>query len=712
MPFLRLFIISALLFLSMQAKELILTQEEKDFIKEHPVLRVQNERSWAPIDFRENGREKGYAVDHIKLLAKKAGFELKFYPGRSWSAYLQMLEERKLDIISSLKINSQRSNYAIFTEQPIIELYNSILQHKDTDFTSMKDLEGKRLAVVSGYYQEELLKLHYPSISLVSAKDTVEAMKLVLEGEADATIEYHSVLQHNITRHFFTDLHAIPLANNPYFISTKQYIGIRNDFPLLKSILDKTMNSLSHKELHQVREKWVSVIQDRHIKLNKEEELYLKEKQTISFCSDPNWLPIEKIKNGKHLGISADILKKMSEKMGLRFKLVPTDNWGESLKYLQEKRCDFLSSVIRTDEREKTMDFSSSYLEMSMVITTKSDTFFISSLKNLKGKSIGIVENYAYEQLLKRDYPDVKLVMVESIYDGLKKVENGDIHAFIDTLEATSEELRTNSFSDLKISGKLEEKVSLSFSVLKGEYMLFDILEKALASVSVRDKKDIYDKWVYVSIDKTDYSLLWKVLSAIALVVLFFSYRYKMTVNYNSQLLDINTELAKLNNQLEELSQTDQLTKLANRRYLDTTLAKEIKRANRYSSDLCIILIDIDFFKQVNDTYGHPKGDKVLKDVAEILKENSREVDTVGRWGGEEFLIILFQVDLTQATSMCEKLQTKIREHDFGIQHKLTASFGITQFQNKKDDESSLLSRVDSNLYEAKGNGRDGIIAS
>jgi len=710
--FLRLLVILTFLLLNTQAKELIFTQEEKDFIKEHPVLRIQNERSWAPIDFRENGREKGFAVDHIKLLASKAGFELKFYPGRSWSAYLQMLEEHKLDLISSMKITPQRSNYAIFTEHPIVELYNGILQHNDTDYTSMQDLKGKRLAVVSGYYQEELLKLHYPDIDLVSARDTIDAMKLVIEGKADATIEYHSVLQHNITRHFFTDLHSIPLADNPHFTPTKQYIGIRDDLPLLKSILDKTMKSLSHKELHQIREKWVAVIQDRHIKLNKEEELYLKKKQTISFCSDPNWLPIEKIENSDHIGISADLLKKMSTNMGIRFKLVATDSWTESLKYLDEKRCDFLSSVIRTDAREKTMDFSSSYLETSLVITTKSDTFFISSLKNLKGKRIGIVENYAYEQLLKRDYPNVKLVLVEDVYDGLKKVESGDIHAFIDTLEATSEQLRTSSFSELKISGKLEEKVALSFAVLKGEYILFDILEKALASVSVRDKKEIYDKWVYVSIDKTDYSLFWKILSAIALVVLFFSYRYKMTVNYNSQLLNINHELEKLNNQLEELSQTDQLTQLANRRFLDTTLAKETKRAIRYNSELCLILIDIDFFKKVNDTYGHPKGDKVLKDMADILKENSREVDTVGRWGGEEFLIILSQVDLTHATSMCEKLQEKIREHDFGMEHQLTASFGITQLKVNIDDESSFLSRVDSNLYEAKETGRDRIIAS
>jgi diguanylate cyclase (GGDEF)-like protein len=189
-------------------------------------------------------------------------------------------------------------------------------------------------------------------------------------------------------------------------------------------------------------------------------------------------------------------------------------------------------------------------------------------------------------------------------------------------------------------------------------------------------------------------------------------YRYKLTLNYNNQLLNINKELEKLNIQLEELSQTDQLTQVSNRRHLDTTLSSEIKRSRRYRSKLCVLLLDIDHFKKVNDTFGHPKGDEILKGVAKILNENSRQIDTVGRWGGEEFLIILSQVDLHHSTSMAEKLRELIKAYDFGLGYAVTASFGITEFDIEHDDEYSLLSRVDSNLYEAKEQGRDKIIAS
>jgi len=708
----KLFILIACLFISAQAKELHLNEEEKAFLLEHPLIRIQNERSWAPLDFRENGRAKGYNVDYMKLLATKAGFKIKFYPGHSWSIYLQMLDKKKLDLISGMKITPQRTNYSLFSDDPVIELYNGILQNKDTYYNALDDLKNKRVAVVEGYYQEEIFRLHYPSITLVMAKDTMSAMKLVVDKKADATIQFHSVLQYNIRRYIFTDLHSIPLVQNEYFDITVQHIAIRKDWPIFKSIIDKTMQSLSQKDLHQLRDKWLTTLQDRHIKLSKDELNYLKTKKTISYCTDPDWLPVEKIENNKHIGISADYLQKISSNLGINFKLVPTETWNQSLEEFKSKHCDFLSSVIQTKDREKYMNFSSSFINMSLVITTKSDTFFINSLQNIKSKTIAIVDNYAYKLILKKDHPKVKIVYVSNVYEGLKKVQDEEVYAYVDTLEATSEQLRTNSFSDLKISGKIQEEVSLSFGVYKGAYVLFDILEKGLATLSNEDKKEVYDDWVYVTIDQTDYSLVWKSIAALILIGLFFSYRYKLTINYNAKLLDINKELEKLNDQLEELSHTDQLTQIANRRHLDSTLVHEIKRAIRHKTTLCLVIIDIDFFKKVNDSYGHPKGDKVLIEIAQILKENCREIDTVGRWGGEEFLLISSQISINDAKTMCEKLRLKVKSHDFGLNDQLTISLGVSHFDIENDSEASFLSRVDANLYKAKDTGRDKVVSS
>lgn len=714
MQFFKIVVLVSLFSSLIHAKTLVFTEQEKAFIAAHPVVRVQNERVWAPIDFREEGTAKGYAVDYIRLLASKAGFKIKFIPGHSWSTYLKMLENKELDIISSIKLTQQRKNYMDFTQTPIVKLVNGVLQRKDSPhISSIQDFTGKKIAVVKGSYQEEYFKLYFPQTELVYANDILEAMRLVLSKKADATLEYHSVNQYNIARHLFSDLHSVPLEENQYFTSSSQYIGIRNDWPLLKSILDKTMYTLSEKEVHQLREKWLDPLLESDVQLNSDELLYLKNKRTLTFCSDPDWLPIEKIEGDKHIGIAADYLQEISKNLKLNFKLVPTRSWKQSIAFVKEKQCDFLSTVSQTEERSQFLNFSSVYLNMPLVITTRSDTFYIHSLKNLKGKKIAVVNNYTHESILLKDYPEVKLIFVDNAYEGLKQVDEGKVYAYVDTLEATSEQLRTSSFADLKISGRLDEGIALSLGIPKDDFVLFDILEKGLNSVSSQKRKEIYDKWVYVTVDEgISYALIWKFLVGLALILLFFLYRYKLTLNYNNQLVHINEELERLNLQLKEISRTDQLTGLSNRRHLDKILLHEINRSRRYASTFCIMLIDIDFFKQVNDTYGHPQGDKVLEGVAAILKENSREIDTVGRWGGEEFLIILTHADLDTATSVANKLRSKIKAYDFGLDRTITASFGVTAFDIQKDTESSILSRVDANLYKAKETGRDKVISS
>ncbi len=714
MQFLKIVILLSLLSSLIHAKELVLSKEEKNFIAEHPLLRVQNERVWAPIDFREEGLAKGYAVDYIRLLASKAGFKIKFIPGHSWSTYLKMLENKELDIISSIRLTEQRKNYINFTEKPIVRLISGVLQRQDApQISSIEAFAGKKIAVVKGSSHEEYFKLYFPQTELVYAEDTLDAMRLVASKKADATIEYHSVNQYNISRHLFSDLYSIPIEENTYFTSSSQYIGIRNDWPLLKSILDKAMHALSEKEVHQLRQRWLDPLLERDVQFDSDELLYLKNRRTLSFCSDPDWLPIEKIQGNKHIGIAADYLQEIAANLKLNFKLIPTDSWEQSLDFVKAKKCDFLSAISQTDERSQYLNFSSVYLNMPLAITTRSDTFYIHSLKNLKGQKIALVHNYAYEDILRRDYPQVELHFVANAYEGLKQVDEGSVYAYVDTLEATSEQLRTSSFSDLKISGRLDEEIALSLGIRKNDFLLFDILEKGLNSVSAEKRKEIYDKWVYVTVDEgVSFTLIWKFLLALALVLLFFLYRYKLTLNYNNQLVHINEELERLNLQLKEISQTDQLTGLSNRRHLDKTLLHEVNRSRRYASKFCIMLIDIDFFKKVNDTYGHPQGDKVLQQVAQILKENSRKIDTVGRWGGEEFLIILTHADLDTATSVADKLHSMIKAHDFGLEHKVTVSIGVTEFDIEKDTESTVLSRVDANLYQAKETGRDRIIAS
>jgi diguanylate cyclase len=159
-------------------------------------------------------------------------------------------------------------------------------------------------------------------------------------------------------------------------------------------------------------------------------------------------------------------------------------------------------------------------------------------------------------------------------------------------------------------------------------------------------------------------------------------------------------------NAFAQLATTDYLTGAANRRSAEQSLDQAISRAKRYQRDLSIILLDIDSFKQINDTYGHSAGDHVLIQLVQIIRTQLRSSDVCGRWGGEEFIIIAPETSAAQALLFAERLRAQVASHDIFPTGRFTASFGVSSM--KPDDTvASLVKQADQALYLAKQNGRN-----
>ena len=170
-------------------------------------------------------------------------------------------------------------------------------------------------------------------------------------------------------------------------------------------------------------------------------------------------------------------------------------------------------------------------------------------------------------------------------------------------------------------------------------------------------------------------------------------------------------QLVKANQEeLEKLATVDALTGLYNRRSVLNKLAEKIKLAHRYDEDLCLLLMDIDDFKSINDHYGHIAGDDVLETIANTIKQNIRETDYAGRYGGDELIIILPQTDTLTASHIAERIRTKIEKtvikNKDGSTFNVTVSQGISNYKND-ENQVSFLSRVDQALYKAKQNKRN-----
>jgi diguanylate cyclase (GGDEF)-like protein len=171
---------------------------------------------------------------------------------------------------------------------------------------------------------------------------------------------------------------------------------------------------------------------------------------------------------------------------------------------------------------------------------------------------------------------------------------------------------------------------------------------------------------------------------------------------------------------LEAENITDPLTKVYNRRYLDRRLTEEVARSERYSLDLSVLMLDIDHFKQVNDTYGHQAGDVTLSTLSSLFKDDLRELDVVARYGGEEFLVICTNTAIDGAALVAERLrklveslQIEIPDGSGGSQTiQISISIGVASFSASVDSKSKLIQAADQALYRAKEEGRNRVIVA
>jgi diguanylate cyclase (GGDEF)-like protein len=167
----------------------------------------------------------------------------------------------------------------------------------------------------------------------------------------------------------------------------------------------------------------------------------------------------------------------------------------------------------------------------------------------------------------------------------------------------------------------------------------------------------------------------------------------------------------------KELTNRDELTKLYNRRYFFDRMEREVERAKRYNRKLALLMIDIDHFKNYNDSYGHLQGDEVLRQLASTLEKNLRKVDIVARYGGEEFLVLLPETDKHSGQRVAEKLRKAVEKHDFHHRIpalgpvKVTVTVGVSSFPQDTQDSFELLDLADKAMYFGKAQGRNRVCA-
>ena len=289
--------------------------------------------------------------------------------------------------------------------------------------------------------------------------------------------------------------------------------------------------------------------------LTKKEKKYLKDKKQITMCIDPHWMPFESFdKNGFHIGMSADYFKIFQNIIDTEIVPIQTKTWVESLEYSKNRKCDILSLAMQTPMRKEYLSFTTPYLKIPLVIATKIDVAFINDIKSLEDKKVGIPKGYAFAEVLKDKYPNLNIVEVQNVDEGLKKVNQGKLFGYIGTIASIGHEFQIGYNSELKIAGKFDEKWELSIAVRDDDQILLNILQKAVNSLDTKLQQEILNNWVSIKYEKgIDYTLVWKILIIGFIIIVFFIYREYLLKKINSTLEAKVEEEVNKNHQKDEV---------------------------------------------------------------------------------------------------------------------------------------------------------------
>ncbi|MDP2157063.1 MAG: diguanylate cyclase, partial [Nitrospirota bacterium] len=236
-------------------------------------------------------------------------------------------------------------------------------------------------------------------------------------------------------------------------------------------------------------------------------------------------------------------------------------------------------------------------------------------------------------------------------------------------------------------------------------WLKLDENSKGIPVIMLTVKKELSDKISGLQIGADDY--LPKPYNELELNARI--YALLRTKALQDELKMKNKQLEDLLDKVNYMAITDALTGLYNRRRFHDVLTSEHERAKRYGTPFSLVMLDIDHFKKINDTFGHNVGDAVLKEVSGILLNSIRDIDTAARYGGEEFMIILPNTDRVQSRIVAERMREAIEKHDFtGIDSKISVSIGISGMPDAKvDNEEKLIRCADFAMYRAKQLGRN-----
>ena len=278
------------------------------------------------------------------------------------------------------------------------------------------------------------------------------------------------------------------------------------------------------------------------LKLSAEEQLWLKQHPVIRVASDPYWRPLEFIdEDGQFKGIAIDYLDKVGNMLGVKFEIVKGLSWAELIAQSKAGKVDMFSCIAETPDRLTYLNFTKPYLSLPASIFTRNDAPYIGELQELSGQKVAVVNGYAFHELIAQNFPELHLVPVDSVSQGLQLLKKGDVSAFVGNLLVGGYYITTEGILVLKVAGETPYRNNLGFAVRKDWPEFAPILQKALDAITPEEKREIYKNWVALTYQyKYDKKLLFEILAGSFLLIglLFIVFQQKQLRNKKRAMIE------------------------------------------------------------------------------------------------------------------------------------------------------------------------------
>lgn len=649
----------------------------------------------------ENGNYSGYYVDYLREISQYTGWEYEFIQ-MNYSACLKSLNDRNIDLVCGVDYSSFRASTMDFSALPAITTHYELYTMADNDalyYNGFSDFNNMKIGVLASCNQLESLadfaEINNFSFEKVYFGNTSKLEDALEDGTVDAI--YATNVSHPEEKKVIASLPSFPL----YFVTFKGN-PIMKDLDYAQSAIMDVNPDFEHDLYYTYRKD----TQNDRCEFTKEELDYIASNPEITVTYDPAHAPIEYYnkKTQTCSGISREVLELVEEYTGLHFTYVDSDNFTDALSKLQNGDVDILTAMAHDYQwaSENHAFLTTPYINTSIVVIRDQ------TKKGQKRNIVALPRNFYFSGKIVNDpgnqFDDV--LYYDSIDACFQAVVSGKADCtYVNNYVANYllSQMQYRTLTSTPISAMSQDT---SFALSDHcDPRLLSIMNKGLACISSEKMDNII---LHNSISEEDPSLITLIFAypRISIPIIL-----AVSLTLLALLLGILLIHNRKTREIKIMSETDALTGLYNRRATEEQIARQMETDGR--NPACVrplISIDLDRFKQVNDTYGHLEGDALLIAVADTIKTSVRNSDIVGRIGGDEFIVYLGNVtDKKDAEAVADKLCTAIRSLSTRKPEwsEISASIGISFADRAEIEMEELYIAADKAMYSSKGNGRN-----